>query len=81
MKRIIVALTSTVLGFGLGATATAAWAHGPHGHGKTSAEQCKRILDPAVQAECLRCVATDGKAFFSEAQGPKRCAEADHDHD
>ncbi len=79
MKRIVVALSSVVLGFVVGASS--AWAHGPHGHGKTTPEQCKRILDPAVQSECLRCIAQEDRAFFPKAEGAQRCAERDgHDH-
>ena len=79
MKRTIIALSSVLVGFTVGASA--AWAHGPNGHGKSTAEQCKRILDPEVQAECLRCIDTPDHAFFPGAKGEHRCAETHHDHD
>lgn len=77
MKLSSLAATSVLVGFALGAGS--AWAHGPNGHGKSTVEQCQRILDPAVQAECLSCIAQEGRAFFPRAQGDARCAE-DHHH-
>ncbi len=74
-----VALTLVV---GASITAGVAWAHGPNGHGKSTVEQCKRILDPDVQAECLRCIERKGHAFFAKAKGEARCtADQGHDHD
>lgn len=68
--RAIVAFS--VITAGVGASSPL-WAH-KGGHPKSTVEECKTLLDEALQKECIECV-TPGKHHFDQGHKTgKRCS-------